>query len=83
MPSLVKLDHKNGIIVSRTAAGGERVSKIGGGEDLEDGYAVFGVDGGSPWSLRVSSETGRFIFASPHAEEGFIGFGTCSARILE
>lgn len=83
MPALVKLDHSNGVIISRMAAGDKRTSEIGGGEDLEDGYALFGVDNGAPWSLRVNAETGRFSFASPQADEGFIGFGVCSSKILQ
>ena len=78
MPALIKLDHTNGVIVSRTISDGDRTSKIAMTEELEVGYVMSGVDDGNGWSFRIADENGRFTFASAHDGIAFIGFGVCA-----
>jgi len=78
MPTLIKLDHSNGVIVSRTIADGDRTSKIAMTEELEVGYVMSGVDDGNGWSFRIADENGRFTFASAHDGIAYIGFGVCA-----
>ena len=78
MPALIKLDHTNGVVQSRTIADGDRTSKIEMTEELEVGYVMFGVDDGNGWSFRISDENGRFTFASAHEGIAFTGFGVCA-----
>jgi hypothetical protein len=83
MPALVKVDHSAGALVSRGSAQEDRSSPITGIDDLDDGYAIYGMDNGNPWNFRLNTTTGRFTFTSPRDGVGFIGFGVCASRILD
>lgn len=83
LPTLLKIDRPAGVIVSRREAGGERSSKIGSEAGDDAHHILQGVDEGAPWSIRIDLETGRFVLTSAQAEAGYVGFGLCSARILE
>lgn len=80
MPALIKLDHTNGVVVSRTMAEGDRTSAIAMTEELEIGYVISGVDNGNGWSFRVSDDNGRFTFASAHDGVAYSGFGVCASE---
>ena len=83
LPTLLKIDRSAGVVLSRTEAGVERSSIIGGEAGGEGFQILQGVDGEAPWSIRVDLKTGRFVLTSAQAEAGYIGFGFCSARLLE
>jgi len=80
MPALIKIDHTNGVVLARTASGGDRTSKIATTEDLDVGYVITGVDDGNGWSFRVADDNGRFTFASAHNGVAFSGFGVCASE---
>lgn len=80
LPALIKIDHTNGVVLSRTALAGDRTSSIGTTEELDDGYVISGIDDGNGWSFRVSEETGRFTLASAHEGVAFSGFGVCASE---
>lgn len=80
MPALIKIEHGNGVVLSRTAAGGDRTSTIAMTEELEGGYTMLGVDEGNGWSFRLTDETGRFTFATAHNGVSYTGFGVCASE---
>lgn len=80
MPALIKIDHSNGVVLSRTSAGGDRTSKIAMTEALDGGYVISGVDDGNGWSFRLADENGRFTFVSAHDGVAFSGFGVCASE---
>ncbi len=83
MPALIKIDHEAGVVVSLASEAGDRTSPIKDVEELEDGYAIHGVDRGHLWSIVYNTETSRFTFASPRQDIGFMGFGVCASKILD
>ncbi|MGD9294827.1 MAG: hypothetical protein PVI41_08090 [Roseobacter sp.] len=80
MPALIKLDHTNGVVVSRTMAEGDRTSAIAMTEELDIGYVISGVDEGNGWSFRLAEENGRFTFATAHDGVAYVGFGVCASE---
>lgn len=78
MPALIQIDLANKAVTSRTTKGGDRISEISMVEEVDSGYLITGVDEGNGWSMRVSSESGRFTLASAHDGVAFTGFGVCA-----
>jgi hypothetical protein len=83
LPALVRFNVKTATIESKRETGGIRTSKIGSSSTEGDSLVLQGVDEGRPWALRVSTKTGQFTLSVLGDDEGYIGFGVCSAKILE
>lgn len=83
LPVLIRLDPAVGVIVSRTEAGEERHSEIAATTESGDDLLLRGVDQGNPWSLRVSTVTGRFMLAVLTGEESVLAYGVCSRSLLQ
>ena len=83
LPALMRFDVAAGVIESRRENGDVRTSKIAASSDESDALVLNGIDDGHPWAMRVDVESGNFTLTVLRAEEGFLGFGVCSAKILD
>jgi hypothetical protein len=83
LPALILFDVDTGIIESRAQNGDIRTSKIASSSTEGEALLLQGVDGGHPWAMRVNTGNGAFTLMILREEEGFLGFGVCSAKILE
>lgn len=80
MPALVEINLENKTVISRTTTGGDRSSAINLVEEVEGGYLINGVDDGNGWSMRISTDSGRFTLASAHEGVAYTGFGICAGN---
>jgi len=83
LPALMRLEVEKGVIESRHENGEVRTSKIASSSTHEDGLVLQGNDDGHPWAARVNTESGQFTLSVVRDDEGYIGFGVCSAKILK
>jgi hypothetical protein len=83
LPVLMLFDTGAGLIESRHQSGDVRASKIASSSVEGEALILQGVDGGHPWAIRVNTKTGAFTLTVLHEDEGFLGFGVCSAKILK
>ena len=83
LPALMRFDLDAGTIESRFEGGAVRASKIASSSSEGDVLILQGVDAGHPWAIRVDTGDGRFTLNVLRDDEAFVGFGVCSARILE
>lgn len=82
LPALMRFNVDKGMIESRLENGDVRTSKIASSSTDKDTLVLQGVDGGHPWAVRVNTQNGRFTLTVLREGEGFLGFGVCSAKIL-
>ncbi|MDJ0847297.1 MAG: hypothetical protein QNK04_02845 [Myxococcota bacterium] len=83
LPALMRFDVTAGVIESRRESGEVRKSKIGSSSEEADALVLNGIDDGHPWAMRVDVESGNFTLTVLRDDEGFLGFGVCSAKILD
>jgi hypothetical protein len=83
LPALMRLDVAAGVIESRADDGAIRKSKIASSSTAEGALVLQGIDGGHAWAMRVDERSGEFTLSVLRDGEAFIGFGVCSAKILE
>ena len=83
LPALMRFDVGKGLIESRNQAGEIRTSKIASSSVDGDALLLQGVDGAHPWAMRVNTTNGEFTLSILRELEGYLGFGVCSAKILE
>lgn len=83
LPALMRFDVDGGTIESRLENGEVRASKIESSSSEGSALILQGADGGHPWAIRVDTEDGRFTLTVLREEEAFVGFGVCSAKILD
>ncbi len=83
LPALMRFDVDAGTIESRHENGTIRTSKITSSSTEGEALLLQGVDGGHPWAMRVNTKNGGFTLTVLREDEGFLGFGVCSAKILE
>jgi hypothetical protein len=83
LPALMRFNVDTGIIESRHENGEIRKSKISSSSTEGKALLLHGVDAGHPWAIRVNTENGAFTLTVLREDEGFLGFGVCSAKILE
>jgi hypothetical protein len=82
LPALMRIDVEAAVVESRQENGTIRSSKIATTSIEGDARVLYGVDGGHPWTMRINLENGAFTLTVLREEQGFIGFGVCSAKIL-
>ena len=83
LPALMRFDVAKGLIESRHQDGAIRTSKISSSSVEGGALLLQGVDGAHPWALRVNTTNGEFTLSILRELEGYLGFGVCSAKILE
>jgi hypothetical protein len=83
LPALMRFDVAKGWIESRSQSGAIRTSKIASSSVEGGALLLQGVDGAHPWALRVNTTNGEFTLSILRELEGYLGFGVCSAKILE
>jgi hypothetical protein len=83
LPVLLRFELGAGVIESRTQSGETRTSKIAKSATHEDALVLQGEDNGHPWAMRISTENGQFTLTVLRPDEGFVGFGVCSSKILD
>jgi hypothetical protein len=83
LPALMRFDVDARTIESRRENGDVRTSKIASSSTDDEALVLQGVDGGHPWAMRVNTKNGGFTLTVLREDEGFIGFGVCSANILK
>ena len=83
LPALMRFDVGAGLIESRHESGAIRTSKISSSSTEGDALVLHGVDGGHPWAMRVNTKDGEFTLSVLREGEGFLGFGVCSAKMLD
>ena len=83
LPALIRVDVDAGVIESRNENGDIRTSKIASSSTEGEALLLQGVDGGHPWAIRVNTSNGGFTLMILREGEGFLGFGECSAKLLD
>ena len=83
LPALLRFDIDAGTIESRRDDGEFRTSKIASSSTHEDALVLQGSDDGHPWAMRINTKSGLFTLSILREDEGFVGFGVCSAKILQ
>jgi hypothetical protein len=83
LPALMRFEVDAGVIESRLERGDVRTSKIANSSTHGDALVLQGNDGSHPWAVRINTKTGRFTLTIAREDESFVGFGVCSAKILE
>jgi hypothetical protein len=83
LPPLMRFDVGAGIIESRHENGAIRTSKIASSSTEGEALVLQGLDGGHPWAIRVNTKNGGFTLTVLREGEGFLGFGECSANLLD
>ena len=83
LPALMRFDVGAGIIESRHENGDIRTSKVTSSSTEGEALVLQGVDHGHPWAMRVNTKSGEFTLTVLREGEGILGFGVCSAKILE
>ncbi len=82
LPSLMKIDRAEGVIVSRREGGETRTSKIASETEGDGVHILQGAEDGRPWSIRIDLKTGRFSLVSAQDDLGFVAFGDCSSELM-
>ncbi len=82
LPALIKIDRSAGVIFSKRESGETRTSKIASELEGDGLHILQGSEDGSPWSMRIDLETGRFSLVSAQDNLGFVAFGYCSSTLM-